>query len=107
MTLGRRAFLRTLLASGAATMAGRTDAAEGPPRGLFTLSRHGCGRATAYSKSNKIVTLGPKTHAAWLDSQDGTFWTRIRTLDRETGAWSPTITVGEAHDNHGGPALTH
>ncbi len=107
MTLGRRAFLRTLLASGAVAMSGRTDAAAGEPRALFTLSRHGCGRATAYSKSNKIVTLGQKTHATWLDSQDGKFWVRIRTLDRVSGQWSPTCTVGEAFDNHGGPALTH
>ena len=31
---------------------------------------------------------------------------RVRTLDRRTGDWSPTATVGEAYDNHGGPALT-
>ena len=62
----------------------------------FKLSGHGCGRATAYSKSNKIVTIGDKTHAAWLDSQDGKFWTRIRTLDRATGQWSPTCTASAA-----------
>ena len=73
---------------------------------LFVLSRHGCGRATAYSEFNKIVTIGTKTHVAWLDSQLGQFVVRIRTLDRNTGKWSPVYTVGQAHDNHGGPSLT-
>ncbi|MHC4352762.1 MAG: BNR-4 repeat-containing protein [Planctomycetota bacterium] len=73
----------------------------------FVLSRHGCGRATAYSESNKIVSYGDrKTHVSWLDSQDGKFLVRIRTLYRDTGQWSPTYTVGEAFDNHGGPSLT-
>ncbi len=33
----------------------------------FILSKDGCGRATAYSEFNKIVTVGKKTHVAWLD----------------------------------------
>ena len=70
------------------------------------LSKHGCGRATGYSDANKIVTLKGKTHVAWLDSVAGGFRVRIRTLNRETGEWSPTYTVGEAFDNHGGPVLT-
>jgi hypothetical protein len=74
--------------------------------GYFVLSEHGCGRATAYSEFNKIVTLGEKTHVSWLDSQDDKFLVRIRTLNRDTGRWSPTYTVGEAFDNHGGPSLT-
>lgn len=73
---------------------------------LFVLSRHGCGRATAYSEFNKIVTIGTKTHVAWLDSQNGQFLVRIRTLNRNTGKWSPIYTVGQAYDNHGGPSLT-
>ena len=72
---------------------------------LFTLSQHGCGRATGYSEFNKIVTLGTKTHVAWLDSQNDQFLVRIRTLDRTTGSWSPTYTVGRGYDNHGGPSL--
>ena len=70
------------------------------------LSRHGCGRATGYSDANKIVTLEDKTHVAWLDSVTEGFRVRIRTLNRKTGEWSPTYTVGEAFDNHGGSALT-
>jgi len=104
--VNRRGFLCALASSGAlAGLSCRAVKAKGRRPVLFTLSRYGCGRATAYSKSNKLVSIGQKTHAAWLDSQDGTFWARIRTLDRATGQWSPTYTVGEAHDNHGGPAL--
>jgi len=72
----------------------------------IVLSRHGCGRATGYSDANKIVTLENKTHVTWLDSVTEGFRVRIRTLNRKTGEWSPTYTVGEAFDNHGGPALT-
>ena len=70
------------------------------------LSQHGCGRATAYSDANKIVTHQDTTHVSWLDSIAEGFRVRIRTLDRKTGDWSPTYTVGEGYDNHGGPALT-
>ncbi len=70
------------------------------------LSENGCGRATAYAEANKIVTVGDRTHVAWLDSTSEGFRARIRTLDRRTGRWSPVHTIGKAHDNHGGPALT-
>ena len=73
---------------------------------LVLLSENGCGRATAYTDANKIVTLQDKTHVAWLDSIAEGFRVRARTLDRRTDQWSPTYTVGEAYDNHGGPALT-
>ena len=69
------------------------------------LSAHGCGRATAYPQENKIVTLGDAVHVAWLDSVADGFRVRIRTLDRASGTWSETHTIGEAYDNHGGPAL--
>ena len=69
------------------------------------LSAHGCGRATAYPQENKIVTLGDAVHVAWLDSVADGFRVRIRTLDRTSGTWSETHTIGEAYDNHGGPAL--
>ena len=70
-----------------------------------TLSEHGCGRATGYAVTNKIVTLRGRTHVAWLDSLDGQFLVRVRSLTRATGTWSPVSTIGNAHDNHGGPAL--
>ncbi len=72
----------------------------------FVLSEHGCGRATAYSEFNKIVTIGEKTHVSWLDSKDDQFLVRIRTFDRDMASWSPTYTIGQAYDNHGGPSLT-
>lgn len=75
-------------------------------KNVVLLSEHGCGRATAYADANKIITLQDKTHVAWLDSITEGFRVRIRTLDRKTNQWSPTYTVGEAYDNHGGPALT-
>ena len=73
---------------------------------LRVLSEHGCPRATAYSEANKIVTIGDKTHVSWLDSENGKFLVKIQTLDRGTGEWSAVYTVGQALDNHGGPALT-
>lgn len=70
------------------------------------LSRAGSGRATAYCEQAKIITVGDRTHVAWLDGEADGFRIRIRTLDRATGTWSPTVTVGEGMDNHGGPGLT-
>ncbi|MCP5119965.1 MAG: hypothetical protein GY953_54905, partial [bacterium] len=93
-----------LLGAGVAAgfAAGRGVAAESP----VLLSAQGCGRASGYAESNKIVTSGDRTHVAWLDSPPEGFRVRVRTLNRRTGDWSPTVTVGAAHDNHGGPALT-
>jgi len=71
----------------------------------FLLSQEGSGRATGYVESSKIVTIGHKTHVAWLDANASGFWVRVRTLDRSTGEWSPTVTVGEGQDNHAGPGL--
>ncbi len=106
--MNRRQFIESIggatLAAGAqASSALRSVAAESGP---FLLSEQGCGRATGYAEANKIVTVGDRTHVAWLDSPAEGFRVRVRTLDRRTGEWSPTYTVGEAHDNHGGPALT-
>lgn len=79
------------------------DSLAAEPMGL---SEEGSGRATGYAEANKIVTWEGKTHAAWLDSPEGGFQVRVATLDRETGVWSAPMTVGQAYDNHGGPALT-
>ena len=100
-------FARTLsglCVSGLASrplLAGQRQAVAG-----FLLSENGCGRATGYAEANKIVTWNDKTHMAWLDSVAEGFRVRIRTLDHGSGQWSPTYTLGAAHDNHGGPALT-
>ncbi|MBT5901467.1 MAG: hypothetical protein HOH58_05095 [Opitutaceae bacterium] len=73
----------------------------------FLLSNEGSGRATAYVESPKIISFDGKTHAAWLDTPPaGGFSVRIRTRDNATGEWSGVTDIGEATDNHGGPALT-
>lgn len=77
-----------------------------PPANSFRLSAAGSGRATGYVESAKIITLGNRIFAAWLDAEPDGFRVRIRTMDRLTGQWSETVTVGEAQDNHGGPGLT-
>jgi hypothetical protein len=87
---------------GGSVVAGEADGSQQP----FLLSDQGCGRATGYAEANKIVTHNDRTHVAWLDSPTEGFRVRVRTLDRTTGQWSPTYTVGRGHDNHGGPALT-
>ena len=65
------------------------------------LSRHGSGRASDYVEANNIFTFQYKTHVTWLDSVADKFCVRIRTLDRRSNRC-----IGEAYDNHGGPALT-
>ncbi|MBN1341975.1 MAG: BNR-4 repeat-containing protein [Phycisphaerae bacterium] len=92
----------SMLGGGGSALLAR-EAAQAQP---FLLSDHGCGRATGYAETNKIVTVGDKTHVTWLDSVDDGFRVRIRTLDRKTSQWSPIVTIGKAFDNHGGPALT-
>ena len=72
----------------------------------FLLSGEGSGRATAYLESPKIISYDGKTHVAWLDTPKEGFRIRIRTLDQKSGKWSKAWTIGEAVDNHGGPALT-
>ncbi|MEY3774760.1 MAG: hypothetical protein RLZZ129_1540 [Verrucomicrobiota bacterium] len=101
--LMRKAGWRALFA----LLAGLTVQAEQSAVAAPTvLSNAGCGRATAYWEQNKIITVGEKTHVVWLDSDASGFHVRGRTLDRTTGVWSPTVTIGEAQDNHGGPGLT-
>jgi len=67
------------------------------------LSERGSTRAARYAVSNKIVTLGGKTHVAWLDSISQTM---VATYDRGADAWGDAVKVGDGADNHGGPALT-
>ena len=102
----RRHWLRTAGVAVAGCLTPHALSKETGSNQPFLLSERGCGRASAYSEANKIVTSGDRTHVAWLDSPPEGFRVRVRTLDRRTGDWSPTVTVGEAYDNHGGPALT-
>lgn len=103
--IDRRTFLATGIAMGEMVPLQGYGASRAAPAARYTLSQHGCGRATGYAQTNKIVTLGEHTHVAWLDSQDGRFLVRVRSLDRTADTWSATRTIGEAFDNHGGPAL--
>ena len=107
-TCTRREMMLTALAVTASGSLGVPAPAEADdrPRQAKLLSDRGCGRATGYAEANKIVTAEGRTHVAWLDSPAEGFRVRMRTLDRGTGSWSPTFTIGDAHDNHGGPALT-
>lgn len=93
------------LLSVVALMTSLTTASAAEAAAPFLLSAEGSGRATAYLESGKIVTFQGKTHVAWLDTPAEGFRIRVRTLDHATGQWSPPYTVGEAADNHGGPAL--
>ena len=107
MSINRREFLKVgVVATGFTLGAARLAPAQSPPLERFLLSKEGCGRATGYSEANKIITRDGKTHVAWLDSVADGFRVCVRTLDRAEGAWPATYTVGEAYDNHGGPALT-
>jgi hypothetical protein len=76
------------------------------PSDRAELSERGCGRATSYAESNKIVTVDGTTHAGWLDVEEaGEFRVRLRSYDHGSGEWGPARTIGPAEDNHGGPAL--
>jgi len=110
MKSNRRQFLATTGCGipGACLLSSRPASALGKTKeeARFLLSEQGCGRATGYAEANKIVTFGDHTHVTWLDSPAEGFRVRVRTLNRMTGEWSPTSTIGEGYDNHGGPALT-
>jgi len=82
----------------------RKDKQGVPPRGDLISSR-GAQKAT-YGTGNKIITHDGKIHVAWLDSTEEDYFDRIRTLDQETGTWSPTYTLGRANGDHGRPAIT-
>ncbi len=70
------------------------------------ISDAGSSRGSGYIESNKIVGTAGKVHVAWLDAgRGGREPVRIRTQDQATGIWAPPVTLGEAEDNHGGPAL--
>lgn len=102
---GRRNFLMKLgmatlsYASGTVFQTGGNDEA-------LILSDQGCGRATGYAEANKIVTAGGKTFFCWLESKDDQFRVCIRALHQRDQSLSETVHLGNAHDNHGGPALT-
>lgn len=107
-SMNRRSFIVALGSTAAGICTGCVlEKRQKIGQDYFQLSDNGCGRATGYSLSHKIVTVEDKTHVAWLDSVAGEgFRVRVRTLNRASGQWSPSHSIGAAVDNHGGPALT-
>ncbi len=69
---------------------------------IVTLSANGSTRASLYSMSNKILTLGDRTHIAWLDALADTM---VVTYDHATGEITEPMCVGTGVDNHAGPAM--
>ncbi len=70
------------------------------------ISREGSSRGTGYIESNKILVADGKLHVGWLDAgRGGKEPVRIKTLDLKSNEWSDTVTLGMAHDNHGGPVI--
>lgn len=101
VVLARGIFLSIVCGS---VLAQAQSTAPGPSA-RFLLSSEGSGRATSYGEATKIVSVGGKTHVAWLDAIAEGFRVRVRTLDRRTGQWGPVVPIGDGQDNHGGPAL--
>lgn len=106
IAIARRSLLGSAIGVSACAIATPAFGAVSSREKLHLLSTQGCGRATGYAEANRIISHHGKTHVAWLDSPPQGFCVRIATLDHQSGQWSPTYTVGEAKDNHGGPALT-
>jgi len=72
------------------------------------LSSCGSDRATEYNNSSKIIRLADKLLIGWLDAAEGAVGpTRLRLgiCSPCTGALQNTLLLGEAFDNHCGPAL--
>lgn len=69
---------------------------------IVPLSHRGSTRATLYDMSNKILTIGGRTHIAWLDALADTM---VVTYDHATGEMSAPVLIGSGVDNHAGPAM--
>jgi len=100
----RRAALCAGLFLTAFAMGGTAMAEESLAPGHHLLSTQASERATG-GMGNKIVTIGERTHVVWQDVAKDGYWARVRTLDRRTGAWSETITLGKGVDNHARPCI--
>ena len=62
--------------------------------------------AATNEAGNKIATYEHKTHVAWQDVTEEGYFNRVRTLDGNTGEWSPTYDLGKARDNHARGVIT-
>lgn len=66
------------------------------------LSTAGSTRASFYPTSNKLLTIGNKTHITWLDAVSEIM---VQTFDHATGTLLPAVHVGSGTDNHSGAAM--
>ena len=72
------------------------------------LSTAGSDRATAYSLSNRLVRLGGKIFASWLDAAlhpGGKTRIQLAVVDQSSSQLDQVMLLGEASDNHCGAAL--
>lgn len=79
-------------------------AAGKSPRGDAQLSVI-AGERASQGPGNKIVTYQGKTHLAWQDSHEQHYFARVRSLNHETGTWTPSVTLSEGVDEHSRPTL--
>ncbi len=57
-------------------------------------------QAATNEAGNKVVTVGRRTHVTWQDVTPDGYRNRVRTLDLDTGEWSPAYLLGNAYDDH-------
>ena len=72
------------------------------------LSAAGSDRATAYTSSCKIARHGQQLYVGWLDAPErpgAPTRAMLAVCDGATGEPLQGILLGEAYDNHCGPAL--
>ena len=93
-----------LSAVGLAALPQPAAAGDAPKVHRDLISSIGSERATQ-GNGNKMVTVDGKTHIVWQDATGEGYFARVRTLNRETGNWSPTYTLGEGRDNHARPTI--
>ena len=86
-------------------LAGPATADDAPKVHRDLISSIGSERATS-GNGNKIVTADGQTHIVWQDATEEGYFARVRTLNRETGNWSPTRTLLRGRDNHSRPNMT-
>lgn len=79
-----------------------------PIPSTLLLSTQGSDRASAYTLSNKVVRLGGKIYATWLDAapeKGGRTRLQLAVINAATHTVERTMFMGEACDNHCGAAL--
>ena len=57
-------------------------------------------QAATNEAGNKVVTVGRRTHVTWQEVTADGYFNRVRSLDLDSGEWSPTWTLGSAYDDH-------